>query len=227
MSNSAPMEQSKTLSPCELVLLNGEQFAKKVMIGNFQLMHTEASVSFSQLAEAMLAAAALSVESSGNLEYEVRSEKAMFGLRKVQALYVTPTGKDNPWPAHSLESQLIEIATRFESEGESSRVSDLIYSWLRQDSASPWQSSIEMVQAGLAERGLLDSTESTKLKVFTTTNYSLPESTAALASQSPIEPVQNLLSNTENNNKDFWDLLIKEIKSAIKQRTEQDDVDFD
>lgn len=227
MSNFDPMGQNKTLSPSELVLLNGEKFAKKVMIGNFKLMHTEASVSFSQLAEAMLAAAALSVESSGNLEYEVRSEKAMFGLRKVQALYATPTSKDNPWPEHSLESQLIKIATRFESEGESSRISDLVYAWLRQDSASPWQSSIEMVQAGLAERGLLEATESTKLKVFTTTSYSLPESTTALASQSPIEPVQNLLSTTEKNNKDFWELLIKEIKRAIKQRTEQDDVDFD
>jgi len=84
-----------------------------------------------------------------------------------------------------------------------------------------------MVQSGLAERELLEKSESTKLKVFTTINYSLPDSTAELAKQFPIKPVKNLLKSCEENQKEMWELLRKEIKKAIKQRTEQDDVDFD
>lgn len=225
--NSHNLDPTHPLSPSELVLLNGEQFAKKVMLGNFQLLHTDAGVSYSQLGEAMLTAGVLAVESIGNLQLEIRSEKALLGLRKVKALYVNPTLTQNDWPEYSLESQLIQISERLDKEGESARVSDLVYIWLRQDSSSPWQSTIEMIQSGLAERELLDKSESTKLKVFTTINYSLPESTAALAKQYPINPVKELLTNCENNQKELWELLKKENKRAIKQRTEQDDMDFD
>jgi len=227
MVSHSNLDPTNPLSPSELVLLNGDQFAKKVMMGNIQLMHTDASVSYSQLGEAMLTAAVLSVESCGNISLEVRNEKAMLGIRKVKALYVLPTSSPNEWPQYSLESQLVQIAEKLEGDGESSKISDLIYIWLKQDSSSPWQSAIEMVQAGLAERGLLDATETTKLKVFKTVNYSLPDSTAEIASQLPIDPIRNLLSDCEKNRKEVWELVIKEIKKAIKQRTEQDDMDFD
>jgi hypothetical protein len=227
MSNDIMLDPANRLSPSELVLLNGEQFAKKVMLGNIQLMHNEASVSVSQLGEAILAAAVLAVEFIGNLKLDVRSEKAMLGLRKVKSLFVKPTFTPNDWPEYSLEAQLVQIAERLDREGESGKISDLIYIWLRQDSSSPWQSTIEMVQAGLAERGLLETTETTKLKVFTTINYSLPESTAVLAKQISIEPIRELLRTCENNQKEIWELLKKENKKAIKQRTEQSDMDMD
>ena len=221
------IEPTLPLSPSELVLLNGEHFAQKVMIGNIQLMHSEASVSFSQLGESILAAAVLAVRSTGNLDLDIRLEKVMFGLRKVKSLYAESTTIINSWPDYSLESQFVQIAARLDKEGEAFKVSDLIYIWLRQDSSSPWQSTIQMVQSGLAERELLEKSESTKLKVFTTVNYSLPDSTAELAKQFSIEPVKNLLTSCEENQKEMWELLRKEIKKAIKQRTEQDDVDFD
>jgi len=227
MSNSQEIEPTLALSPSELVLLNGEHFAQKVMMGNIQLMHSEDSVSFSQLGESILAAAVLVVRSTGNLDLEIRLEKAMFGIRKVKSLYAKSTTITNSWPDYSLESQLVQIATRLDKEGEPFKVSDLIYIWLRQDSSSPWQSTIQMVQSGLAERELLEKSESTKLKVFTTVNYSLPDSTAELAKQFPIEPLKNLLTSCEENQKETWELLRKEIKKAIKQRTEQDDADFD
>lgn len=227
MSNTQKIEPKFPLSPSELVLLNGEHFAQKVMIGNIQLMHSEASVSFSQLGESIFAAAVLAVRSTGNLDLYIRSEKAMFGLRKVKSLFAESTTITNNWPDYSLESQLVQIAARLDKEGETFKVSDLIYIWLRQDSSSPWQSTIQMVQSGLAERGLLEKSESTKLKVFTTVNYSLPDSTTELANQFTIEPVMNQLTSCEENQKETWELLRKEIKKAIKQRTEQDDADFD
>ncbi len=228
MSNTLSPNPSNPLSSSELVLLNGDQFAKKIMIGNIKLLHTDASVSISQLGQAILAAGVLAAEAAGNLQLEVRQEKALFGLRKVKNLYANPTPTPVEWPKYSLEAQLPPIAERFKNDQESHEVSNLIYAWLRQDSSSPWQSTIEMVQSGLAERGLLDTSEETKLKVFTKINYSLPESTASLAAQQPIEPVKQLLANCENDRREIWDLLVKQIKSAIKARTEQDDsVDFD
>ncbi|MES0361974.1 MAG: hypothetical protein ABUK20_13720 [Anaerolineales bacterium] len=228
MSNNLSPNPGNPISSSELVLLRGDQFAKKVMIGNIKLLHTDASVSISQLGQAILAAAVLAAEAAGNLQLEVRQGKAMFGLRKVKNLYANPTPTPVEWPKYSLEAQLPPIAERFKNDQDSHEVSDLIYAWLRQDSSSPWQSAIEMVQSGLAERGLLDTSEETKLKVFTKINYSLPESTASMAAEQPIEPVKQLLANCENDRREIWDLLVKQIKSAIKARTEQDDsVDFD
>ena len=57
MSTSFTIDPSNPLSPSELVLLNGDKFAKKVMLGNVKLMHTDASVSTAQLGLAILAAA--------------------------------------------------------------------------------------------------------------------------------------------------------------------------
>jgi hypothetical protein len=228
MPSNISLEPTNPLTPSELVLLNGELFAKKVMLGNMQLLHTDASVSISQLAQAILTAAVLADEASGNLRLEIRQEKAMFGLRKVKNLYANPTPHETEWPQYSLESQLPKIAERFKNEDDSHQVSNLIYAWLRQDSSSPWQSTIEMVKSGLAERSLLEKTEQTKLKILTVVNYSLPESTALLAKQMSVEPVKQLLAKCENNRQDIWELLVKEIKKAIKDRTEQnDDIDFD
>jgi hypothetical protein len=49
-----------------------------------------------------------------------------------------------------------------------------------------------------------------------------------MATQLPIEPRKQLLENRESYRQDIWDFLVKEIKKAIKDRTEQDnDIDFD
>lgn len=227
MSNKPLLDPKIPFSPGELVLLNGEQFAKKVMMGNFQLMHTDASVSYAQLGDAILTSAFLAIESNGDLRFEIRSEKAMLGLRKVKSVYVHKTSNENLWPEYSPESQFLNILEIYDKDGESAKVSDLIYSWLRQDSSSPWQSVIAMVQSGLAERNLLDKTETTRLKVFTTANYSLPESTAELAKEFSINPIQEMINDYQENHSELSDLLKKENKKAIKQRTEQDDMDFD
>jgi len=98
MANTQKFEPTFPLSPSELVLLNGEHFDQKVIIGNIQLMQSEASVSFSQLGESILAAAVLAVRSTGNLDLDTRLEKSMFGLRKVKSLYAESTTITNSWP---------------------------------------------------------------------------------------------------------------------------------
>ncbi len=85
-----------------------------------------------------------------------------------------------------------------------------------------------MVKSGLAERSLLEKTEQTKLRIFTVVNNLLPESTASMATQLPIEPMKQFLENCESYRRDVWYLLVKEIKKDIKNRIEQDDdIEFD
>lgn len=160
----------------------------KEMHGNVKLMHTDASVSSSQLGLAILAAAVLLDETAGNFKLETRQEKVMFGLRKVKILYADPTPHPVDWPQYSLEAQLPEIAVRVKSDG-GNQVS-IIIAWLRDDSGSPWAAAIELVKSGLSYRGLLDKHEQVKLKLLTVTNYSLPEIMAALAAQYSTDSIQ-------------------------------------
>lgn len=221
MPSDTPFDPTYPLAPSELVLLKGDQFAKKVMLGNIRLLHTDASVSVSQLGEAVLAAAILASEQAGGLRLELRQKKAMFGLRKVQVLYAVPTGAEIPWPDHSLEAQVCPIAKRLQPDGSGDEVSNILYAYLRQDSGSPWQSALELVMQGMAARGVLDAVEKKTLKVFTTTDYRLPENTAVLAAKQPIEPLQGLLRACERERPEVWQGLVKELKSAVKARTEE------
>jgi hypothetical protein len=225
MSTSYVIDPTQPLTPSELVLLNGEQFAKKVMLGNVQLLHSGASVSAAQLGQAILVAGFLAAESTANLRFEARQEKAMLGLRKVKNLYANPTPHPVEWPDGCLESRLPTLAERLKADQENHQVSRLIYTWLGEDSGSPWQSAIDLVKYGMAGRGLLDSSKEKKLKLFTVTTYTLPQSTASLAAQQSIESVKQLLSNCERSRPEIWDLLVKQIKKAISDRTEQDDYD--
>ncbi len=68
------------LTPSELVYLNGEMFAKKVLLGNVDLIHSDEKVSLIQLGGAILATAILASEQAGALRLEVRERKGLLGL---------------------------------------------------------------------------------------------------------------------------------------------------
>jgi hypothetical protein len=113
---------------------------------------------------------------------------------------------------------------------ENKEVYNLVYAWLGSDFTSPWQETIERLKASMARRKLLDSHEEKKLKIFTTTSYTLPEGTRVLAKGQPISPVRSLLDNCRKSRPQVWKLLEKGIKKAISDRTERsdtDDMDFD
>jgi hypothetical protein len=216
------IDPQSPLTPSELVLLNGERFAKKVMLGNISLLHSDASVSVAQLGQAILAAAFLTNEQQGAIRLEKRKKKAMLGLRKVEVLYALAGARDVTWPAPSLEADVLSVLARSQKDDEWGDISNIIYAWLREDSTSPWQSAIELIKSGMASRGMLEKFEEKKLKIFTSIRYELPQSTLNLSKEYPIEPVEALLRACENNRPEIWKLLIDQIKSAIKARTEQD-----
>ena len=223
METTNLFDPSLALTPSELVLLSGEQFAKKVLGGNTKLLHSEASVSVSQLGQAILAAAFLENEKSGATKLDIRQKKALLGLRKVNGLFVIPVNESIVWPENSFENHICKLA---EKMGDKNEVSRIVYSWLGHDSSSPWNAVIHEVKEGLSSRGLLDRREEKKLKVFTSVNHELLPDTLGHSKPARIDAVKQLLTNCQRSRKEVWDLLVKQLKKAISDRTEQSDSNF-
>jgi hypothetical protein len=224
MSTDIALNPGGPLAPSELVLLRGEQFATKALLGNVQLLHSDESVSAAKLGEAILAAAFLACHEAGSIRLEVRQKKALFGLRSIDRLYATPADPAVTWPAGSFEENVGQLAQRY-AEDDSHEIRNLVYGWLAQDSVNPWQATIDRIKAGLAERGLLDRFEEKRLKIFTVTRYELPTATGALVAEQPLEPVHRLIDGCAEQRPEIWRLLTRELKAAISARTEESDTD--
>jgi hypothetical protein len=227
MSVASNVPSTGLLSPSELVLLHGDQFAAPARLSNtVQLLHTDAKVSAEQLARAILASAFLACEHKGCANLQTRKKKALMGLRKVDALYVEPTKHAAAWPENSLESSLLKLAQGLQAGDKGSEVSDVIYAWLGADSSVPWRTAVELVQQGLTGRGHLERAERKKLKIFSATEYQLPEDTMSLIGESSVAQVRSLLAACEKDRPELWKLLQKQIKDAVDRRTEDYDSDF-
>ena len=214
------------LTPSELVFLNGEQFAKKVTLGNVELMHSGEKVSLAQLGEAILAAAFLACEQAGAFRLELKDRKAMLGLRKVRDLYAVPASPRENLPEGSLEATFAELAN-YLAQQDKNDIYTVLYTWLRKDSMAPWNTVLELFKAGMAERGLLEATAEKKLKIFTVTHYTLPERTARLVKGQPVAPVKAMLESCQRTRPDVWKELEAGIKKAITARTESSNTDLD
>jgi hypothetical protein len=214
------------LTPSEMVFLNGELFASKVKLGNVDLLHTPEKVSLAQLGRAILAVAILACEQAGAFRLEVRERKAMLGLRKVQDLFAVPASPRENLPAPSLEAAFFDLATRLAPQDKND-IYTMLYTWLRKDVTSPWNTVLEMLKAGMASRGMLDATEEKKLKVFIVTRYTLPERTVRLAKGQSIGPVKALLESCQRTRPQVWEKLESAINKAISARTESVDTGID
>lgn len=105
-----------------------------------ELLQTKAKVSAPELGQAVLATALLANEQVGNVRLEIRSKKALFGLRSVKTLYAEAGETVTDWPECSLEAQILPLV-----QGGSVEVSDLLYALLKRTPATPgngyWRSS--------------------------------------------------------------------------------------
>lgn len=223
------VDPDNPLTPSEVVFLNGEMFAKKVMLGNVDLMHSDEKVSLDQLGQTILATAILACEEVGAFRLEVRERKAMLGFRKVRELFAVPANPRENLPEHSLEATFSDLATRLASKNNND-IYTMFYTWLREDAMVPWNTAMELLKAGMAKRGMLDATEEKKLKLFTVTHYTFPERTARLGKGQSVGPVKALLDNCERTRPEVWKMLESSIKKAISARTETSgtsDTNFD
>jgi len=220
------VDPSNPLTPSEMVFLNGELFAKKVMLGNVDLLHSDEKVSIAQLGEAILATAMLACEQAGAIRLEVRERKGMLGLRKVRELFAVPTTPRENLPENSLEAVFYDLAVNLAPQNKND-IYTMLYVWLRQDATAPWNTVMDLMKAGMAERGMLDATQEKKLKIFTVTHYAYPEQTARLVKGQSAGPVKAMLENCERTRPEVWKMLEDAIKKAIRARTESSDNDFD
>ncbi len=216
------------LTPSELVYLNGEKFAPKGGIFNkTRLVHLDFEVSSAPLAQALFAAAFLTLEQQGTLRLEIRQKKTLFGLASARALYADSVGPAAAWPQDTIETALARIAYNLAMNKGQNEVSNVVYAWLGQDSTVPVEEVFNWVKAGLAARGLLDARVQTHLKIFKSTVYACPPQTLALAAGQPLQLVQQLFGWCQQSRPEVWKMLNSQISSGIEARREKTDTDTD
>jgi hypothetical protein len=216
------------LTPSEQVYLNGEKFAPKGGVFNTtQLIHMDYKVNEAPLAQALVAAAFLTLEQQGTLRLEIRQKKVMFGLASSKALYADPVGQMAAWPAYTLESALPGWAYQLAGDKGQNEVHSILYAWLTQDVGAPFEEVFNRIKYGLAARGLLETRQETHLKIFKSTAYVLPEGTRQLAVSQPLEPIQQLLGWCQQSRPEIYASLFDQIKKGISARQERTDTDFD
>jgi hypothetical protein len=150
----------------------------------------------------------------------------MLGLRTARELFAIPANPRENLPEHTLEATFSDLASRL-TPNDKNDIYTMLYTWLRQDVSSPWNTVMELLKAGMVERGMLDATEEKKLKIFTVTHYTFPDRTARLVKGQSVGPVKALLENCERTRPEVWKMLEAGIKKAIRARTESSDTDFD
>ena len=206
MSTSSELDPTSLLTPSELILLNGEEFASKASWpeGSVDLLHVKTKVSARQLGQPMLAAAFLANEQAGALRLEVGQKKVFLRLFSVTTLFAVPRSNLLGWPAYSLESNVDQLVGKDRME-----VSTIIYTWLRHDTPFPWKSAVELVKEGMGRRGLLGVVKAKRLRFFTVNRYVLPTRTAALAAQRSVASIRQLLVACQQTRPEVWDRLEK------------------
>ena len=216
------------LTPSEQVYLNGEKFVPKGGVFNTtRLIHMDYAVGAAPLAQVLVAAAFLTLEQQGTLRLEIRQKKVMFGLASSKALYADAVGQMAAWPAYTLEAALPGWAYQLAGDKSQNEVHTILYAWLGQDVANPFEELFNRVKYGLAARGLLETRQETHLKIFKSTAYVVPDGTRQLAAVQPLQPVQQLLGWYQQSRPEIYSSLFDQIKKGITARQEKSDTDFD
>lgn len=211
------------LTPSEVVLLDGERFAGKRLVGNVRLLHGDRKVAADELAVGVLTAAFLANDERDVIRFETGDLPRWFGLRSRRALFVGPGREAPAWPRHTLEwavpAFLAEMTTR--EEQERAPVGALVDSFFDGDRADPWRYVVDLVKDGLAARDLLDRRPERLFRLDTgRIEYVLPASTEHLARETAPERIERLFGATATARPEVWELLRWEIRRAVAARTD-------
>jgi hypothetical protein len=210
------------LAPSELILLNGEKFAREVgaLKSRVELLHNGLKVSAEELSKAALAAAILANERAGNVVLQPGTAKSFFGLRTTQTLYAAPGTGQVPFPEYSLEARLCQLVK--DRQGAALQVNELVYELLIQDMNDVWQWTLGLVQGGLANRNILAVEQNKHLGVFTRSSYRLPEANARMVAAYPLGYVNAALSETAQTRPQLWQTLHEQINKGLSRRRAND-----
>ncbi len=213
MPNSA---STPALSPSDVVFLARDRFAPPGgRLSYYRSAGIEIKVSVPELAQTAYAAAFLAAEKAGLLSLNLRSKKAMLGLRTVEAIYADPAGGQSPFGTEALESRLQEKALALSGKKQQ-EVWRVVHSLWSSDSANPSGDALGQILDGLAARGVLETTSTKRLKVFTVVEHSEPEAVLSLAAERAGD-VEGLLENCRTARPDIWKRLVDDVDKGIRK----------
>lgn len=215
------------LSATERVYFHPHLFAReKSLVDATPVLNTDKKYDASELAGAMLQVALLDAERRGVVALEVAKASRLFGLRKVDALFVRKGAGGPDAPGGTLDWRVGQLVAGRDAPMEAEH---LLVDLLEEDASDPYGWTVALVARNMAKRGLLVSREARTLKVFRNVVYEMTEPTKALAAASRADDLRELLDRTRRERPEVWRLLEKAVKAAATRRKESDDdgPDFD
>ncbi|HEX6039575.1 hypothetical protein [Longimicrobium sp.] len=208
-----------TFAPSELVVLFGDRFTPEAgMLGSKEEVLTSGiKVNSEKLMSAAVGAAVWAAHRAGAIRLELRQGKALFGLIKTQKLHVVPGTGASPFPAHSLESIVVDAART------SPELQKLLEAFIGGEVMDVPAHVLGRIKAGMAERGLLGREERKTMMVFTTVGFTLPDATKAAAGRESLDAVQSLLRDAEQREPALAKAVRDDIDGARVMMTESRD----
>lgn len=222
---------SLPISPSEIVLLNGEQFAPVSGGGFFQagmqVPISGAMVDALQLGKMMLSAMVLACEQAGSIHLQ-RGPAPWLQFRSPR-LFVSAGPMNIRWPQGSLEDRLCGLLSQGVhkvnwlyrhsheplNQGGTHKlnwlVDDLWQRNFRRNLAAAWIHARTMVLQGLAARNLIS----------TPPDFSIVQVAPALASlpaEQTTEPLKRLFDETVTQRQPLWAALQSDIRTGVAQR---------
>jgi len=212
----AAQVQEQFLTPSEVVLLFGDRFVKKSMLGE-KLLLVDKKVSMTELAYTMMTAGIFACQARGQVTLNIEKGKALFGLMKTEKLKVAGGNAPVDWPQHSFESAFLRALGSQQIE-----LDDLIIAYIGGIAASPEQDFIFQVKSALADRGILTAETKKTLGIFSSTNVSVtPEQRARIEQHGPAD-VTSLIANAEKTQPEIFRKVKQAVSSAFANRTQSD-----
>ncbi|MET0102979.1 MAG: hypothetical protein ABW078_14695 [Sedimenticola sp.] len=215
------MTENPELTPSEQLLLHGEEFATKGLVGNVRLPQG-GKVAADKIGELLLANVFLTIEQAGGIELLVEEQKRLFGLMKSDTLFVKRAAGGTAWPVPSAESLIHGLA-----RPEPVPVADIIHDWLGESHGMPWNLAVTRIEECLAQRGLLQAEAHKLLGKTMSTSYSMDPGTLATLPTADLAATRQHLDDCRTQRPDLWKLLLKGIHQGINRRRAEDGGDYD
>jgi hypothetical protein len=207
--------QEQVLTPSEIVLLFGDRFVKKAMLGE-KLILADMKVSTSDLAEMMMTAGILASQARGFMTLNIEKGKALFGLVKTEKLKVSRGNVTSDWPAQSFEAELLAALGN-----EAMELDDLVIAYIGGQSSSPQRDFIARVKGDLAARGVVTAEVKKVLGLSVGMNVLLTPAQRARIEQAGPSDVTALVANAEKSQPEILKKIKSSVSSAFVNRTEQ------
>jgi hypothetical protein len=211
----AAQVQEQFLTPSEVVLLFGDRFVKKSMLGE-KLLLADMKVSTSNLAETMMTAGILACQARGQLNLNIEKGKALFGLMKTEKLKAARGNGTSDWPDRTFESALLRTLGSQQME-----LDDLIIAYIGGISPSPEQEFIALTKGTLASRGVVTTETKKMLGIFKATNVSLTAEQRSRIEQHGPADVTALIANAEKTQPEILKRIRQAVSAAFTDRTQQ------